>query len=675
MQSCYSRLLIDNHISEDDPAAMTRFDPQRYAALVKKAGVEAAMVYACDHNGNCYYPSQAGHQHRNLQGRDIFGETVSQLRQVGLQPIAYYTAIYHNHSAKGHPAWRMQDPNGQQHDKRYWWDCPNSGDYRAFTKAQVSEVIAYDVEGIFIDMTFWPVVCCCANCREKYLRETGLEIPETIDWGDPAWVTFQRFRESSMVDFCEELAATIKAIKPITVTFQNSPIIFGWAWGQTPGIANACDYTSGDFYGGKYQHVLGAKILSAASKRQPFEYMTSRCVNLNDHTSMKSEAELRCEAATTLASGGAYFFIDAINPDGTLTDAVYDRLGRVSATLAPFTQKLKEHQPALLADTGLYFSMRSLIDPGLNGSRLRQLSDHYPSLMTPAYEEMLGASIVLARMHRPFKVVRDAEGDLIRLHTLVINDASFMTAREVEKVREFVRLGGTLIASGLTSLYREDGSSSDDFALADVFGVSYAGGTSRRVNYLALPGPDAYVSCNRPAALVRLNGAEQLAGLAEPLFDPDDPEHYASIHSNPPGRQTEYAGLTVHAFGQGRCVYLAAPLMAQQQDAQQSFTAELLQSYAPPTLVTNTDAPAAVEVTLLQSTTQNAVLACLVNYQKELPNVPVAKVSLELVLDGQTPTACTRISDGQAIPFSAAQGKLRFEVTGLETLEMVEIRF
>ena len=115
--------------------------------------------------------------------------------------------------------------------------------------------------------------------------------------------------------------------------------------------------------------------------------------------------------------------------------------------------------------------------------------------------------------------------------------------------------------------------------------------------------------------------------------------------------------------------------MAQQQDAQQSFTTELLQTYAPPALVTNCDAPVAVEVTLLQSTTQNAVLACLVNYQKELPNVPVAKVSLELDLGGQTPTACTRISDGQAIPFTTGEGKLRFEVGGLETLEMVEIRF
>ncbi len=60
---CYSRLLIDNHISEDAPAFMSRFDPEQYVAMAKQAGAESAMVYACCHNGNCYYPTTVGHMH------------------------------------------------------------------------------------------------------------------------------------------------------------------------------------------------------------------------------------------------------------------------------------------------------------------------------------------------------------------------------------------------------------------------------------------------------------------------------------------------------------------------------------------------------------------------------------------------------------------------------------
>jgi hypothetical protein len=670
-QRCYTRLLIDNHITEDDPLAMTRFDPQRYVALVKQAGVEASMVYACCHNGNCYYPTKVGHMHRNLKGRDIFGETVNLLRQEGIVPVAYYTSIYHNHSAKTHPAWRMQDARGRQHDKRYWWSCPNNHDYVEFTKAQIGEVIAYDVDGIFIDMTFWPVVCTCPNCREKYLAQSGLDIPAVVDWSDPHWVSFQRFREQSMVTFCDELAGFIKSKKDMTVTFQNSPIIFGWALGQTPGIADACDYTSADFYGGKYQHVLGAKIMAAATKNQPFEYMTSRCVNLNDHTSMKSEAELRCEAATTLANGGAYFFIDAINPDGTLTDAVYQRLGRVSATLAPVTAAIKEHQPLITADTGLYFSMASLIDTSLNHKRLEELDYSFAYATPPSYEEMVGTSMILTRSHRPFKVLRETGADFSGLKTLIINNAQIMSAEEVERVRAFVREGGTLIATGLTSYMRPDGTTSGDFALADVFGVSYTGEMSRRVNFLV--SENNLVLGNRPAPLVKLAGAEQLMGLSEPTFDPDDAEDYTSIHSNPPGRMTGGVGLAVHSYGKGRCIYLAPSLLTIQQDAQQSFGAWLLEQYAPQTLVTGTNAPVSVEITLLRSTTANAYLLGMVNYQKELPNIPACSVWAEVRLPGTTPKACRRVADGQPLPFRFADGVLNIEIPELETIEMIEI--
>ena len=51
IETCYSRLLIDNHITDLKPEYMSRFDPQEYVRLVKLSGVESAMVYACDHNG------------------------------------------------------------------------------------------------------------------------------------------------------------------------------------------------------------------------------------------------------------------------------------------------------------------------------------------------------------------------------------------------------------------------------------------------------------------------------------------------------------------------------------------------------------------------------------------------------------------------------------------------
>jgi hypothetical protein len=195
------------------------------------------------------------------------------------------------------------------------------------------------------------------------------------------------------------------------------------------------------------------------------------------------------------------------------------------------------------------------------------------------------------------------------------------------------------------------------------------------VNFLTLPGEDNLVLSSAPAALVKLNGAEPLAGLVETHFDPDDPGHYASIHSNPPGPAGGFPGLTLHRFGQGRCLYLASPVLRLQQDAQQTFAAWLLETYAPPGRLVHTNAPAAVEISLLRSRTAEAWLVGFANYQKELPNLPVHGIQVELSLDGRLPEACTLVSSGQALPFSSREGVLRFEIPRLETIEMVEVCF
>src|ERR1017187_7160256 len=111
-ERCYSRLLIDSHVSEDDPSFLAKLDPAGYVSMVKRAGVDSAMVYSCCHNGNCYYPTKVGHMHKNLNGRDVYGEIIGILKQEGITPVAYYTIVFHNESAKNHPSWRIENCNG-----------------------------------------------------------------------------------------------------------------------------------------------------------------------------------------------------------------------------------------------------------------------------------------------------------------------------------------------------------------------------------------------------------------------------------------------------------------------------------------------------------------------------------------------------------------------------------
>lgn len=675
----YSRLLIDSHITDIDPSFMAKFDPQEYFRMVKMSGVKSSMIYACCHNGNCYYPTKVGRMHANLKGRDFFGEIVELMNQNDILPIAYHTVIYDNAAVFSHPEWSVRNIHGSTCGERYRYSCPNQTGYVEYAKAQLSEIIAYPVAGIFIDMTFWPEICVCDQCKSRFKIETGHEIPEIVDWSEPVWVAFQRCRERWMGDFARTLTAHIKFEKPdMTVTHQFSPVLCGWYLGQSSAIAQASDYSSGDFYSGKRQQRFATKAFAAYSKTFPFEFMTSRCVNLHDHTSTKSDDELFVGAATTLANGGAYMMIDAINPDGTLSEKFYKRLGFVVRRLKPYCEAAERHVPRPLAECGLYLSMGSCVNERQTGTHINKLAEPGSNMAmrdNQVLEEVLGTSAVLSKMKIPYKVVVDSTEDLSRLKTLIINNAAYLSQREMERIRGFVQDGGTLIATGMTSFFDADGKTSGDFHLADVFGVSYAGGKSEKINYLKLVSePDTLVSANTPSPLVKTETAQKLASLVNPHYPCNDPDQYASIHSNPPGLDTDFAALSVNRFGKGTCIYLASSILSLAQASQQDFAKALFEEHILPTVIESKNLPSSVELTLLESTRFDAKLICLVNYQDELPNIPLHDVELKLRFpDSDRIVDIKSMEDGLLIPFTVESGSVAIQIGLLRDIAMLEV--
>lgn len=70
--------------------------------------------------------------------------------------------------------------------------------------------------------------------------------------------------------------------------------------------------------------------------------------------------------------------------------------------------------------------------------------------------------------------------DLSRYEVLLANDVRFVSDAACERIREFVRKGGRLIATGQTSLFTENWEPRADYALADLFGVSCLPGLGGR---------------------------------------------------------------------------------------------------------------------------------------------------------------------------------------------------
>lgn len=653
---CYSRLLIDNHISDIKDSYMRNFSPEKYVRMVKMSGVESAMVYACCHNGNCYYPTRTGHMHKNLDGRDIFGETIGLLRKNGIVPVAYYTATFHNDCAKRFPGSRIIDSSGNSSDQRYHFTCPNQREAVEFYKEQIREIVQYDISGIFLDMSFWPSVCVCDACRKK----SGKDFPEVIDWSDPQWVTFQRFREKSMSDFAAELTATAKSCKPgIAVTHQFSPVLGGWYLGQSSGIAEASDYSSGDFYGGNLQQRFGVKAFDAFSRKRPFEFMTSRCVDLHDHTSSKAEEELFLCALTTLANGGAYFFIDAINPDGSLNEKFYRQLQELNCKLEPFKQAVAKHKYTLYAEVGLCFSIECCVERNIDGQKLADLNNGWASNMhvrkNAVLDEALGTAGVLNSMHIPFKIVKKGD-DLEKYKVVIINNCAHLTTEECQALRNFAASGGVLIATGATSLYDFYGNTTGNFQLADVFGVDFSGKFSDKINY---SGPD-HVLAKTPAPLaVPRAGTEVRGFLSMPDFPARDKDCFASIHSDPPGDMTEYPAWTVNDYGKGRCVWIAASVLMLRQYSQQEFCKQIFAEFLPTVLSERCDLHPAAEFTMLKPETGKSRIYAIVNLQNDFPVVPLRNIHFECKAPEDF-RRLIRVSDNSEIKFERSGKNISF---------------
>jgi hypothetical protein len=676
------RAVVDQHITHDDPRFLSRFDAEAYVDMLRLSGAQSAVVYAHSHVGLCFYPSTVGHVHLAARGRDLFGEVVDRAHAAGIAVVAYLSVIYDTAAYRAHPDWRIVDVNGKEvaAESRYGVCCPNAP-YREYIRALGAEVAAqYPVEGVRFDMTFWPAVCYCAHCRARFQAETSQPLPVVVDWQDPHWVAFQRAREAWLCDFAGFLTQAVRAARPAaSVEHQSSVYLANWRLGVTCDLAAHSDFLQGDFYGDALQGSIARKLFHNLSPNRPAAFETSVSVDLANYTVLKPEPLLRAKAAAALADGCAFVFIDSIDPVGTLNRAAYERMARVFAAVRPYQEAVADGLAlgALAQDVGVYLGTEAKVDFSDNGKRIDGPGPWSGS--SPHLEALVSVCRALQHSHVPFGVITRRDLHRLDRHQLVVlPNVLTMTAEEAEALRQYVYRGGRLYASGWTSLVTSAGVRQADFLLADVFGVSWAGQTAERYTYVApAPGSEAlfegYDALHPPALDVPLMvvraapGAAVLATVTLPYTDPADPHRFASIHNNPPGRPTDHPAVVRHRFGAGEALYVAGDL--ERLDPHREIFLAMVRSLAG-SFTFAAEAPAAVEVIAMRARPQGRTLISLVNFQKDLPNIPVHDIRVSVRLDDARPKRLRLLPEGSDWPCTVSGQRLHFTAPVLETLLM-----
>ena len=682
----YRRFSIDVHVPDWDPQLLGGFDAAAYVGNIARAGFQSMVQYTNSHVGLCLWRTQVGHMHANMKGRDFFGEVVEECRRRGVHPLAYFSVVFDNWNFEHHPDWRIlsADGNNPRLASRYGVVCPNSP-YRDYVLACVREIVSnYDLDGMFFDMTFWPEVCYCPHCAERFWREQNAELPRIVDWNDPTWRAFQKSRPAWLLEFAEAVTGAVKKIRPITVNHQYSTIFHNWTIGVPLELTQACDYVGGDFYGGPAQQSLVCKAYYGLTRTRPFEFHTSRTRHPTDHVTMKPVDELRTESFVATLHSAGLLLVDYINADGTQNPQVYD-------ALRPLNEQRAAYEPylggELLTDVAIYFDKNSLYNPDENGIHITRLQ---AADNCPHRDAVIGAARVLRQGHLPYGVVTNINLEQLKNYRAVILPHVLeLTAEQAEQFRAFVASGGILYASGVSSLERRP-NHEPRFLLEDVLGVKYKGMVgSNRITYLTPQDgglskaiwPQDHASF--PGTMIQvaaLPGSEVLATVTPPFVDPEVGRaigsHFAAIHSNPPALTpgTDPA-VVVHSFGQGRSVWIAAPMESKDEAVNIRLTQHLLRRVLTPPYRFELDAHPAVEMTLFNQPQSHRLLVSLLNMQPQMPPVTVGATVRVQLPSGRAPGRVLRVPDSKPTPCQKKGPYLEFKTEPFDVFFMAVVEY
>ena len=645
-------------------------------ALVQSRA-QSIVCYAHSHVGLFNYPTKVGRQHAGLNGRDIVAEMIARCHQRNIAVVLYASVIHDRWASDQHPDWRIVHPNGGHFGRgsRHGFVCPNSP-YREYVRVWTREIAErFDLDGMRFDMTFWTCVCYCAHCQERWRKEVGGEMPRTVDWTDERWVVFQRKREQWLGEFAEICTSTLKAARP-TASVEHQASVYPGSWnnGASWPLVAQNDFLQGDFYGDALQGSFVRKLLEDLTPSRPFGYETSFSVSLQDHTARKSEALLEAKASAAIADAAAFIFIDAIDPIGTVNPHAHESMGRVFDRLMPYYRELGGER---VADIGLFYSLDSRFDMRSNGKSVLEVDN---GADTHTRSTMQAARALIAH-HLPWRMVtRKSIGQLPRLKTLVLSHVHHLSEQEVAVIRDWVQAGGTLYASGATSLVKNTGQRQPDFMLGDVFGVSLVKADwTDREHYVAptTAGQQDFRGWDtKDPAFIRgptmdvrhLSGATVLATRTLPWPAPDA-RSFSSIHSNPPWQATDQLEVVHHHCGKGAAIY-SASLIEQLDTLRESFVCLLRRLCARPTF--EVTAHPAVEATMFHQPDRGRYVLSLVNFQHDLPNVPVDGIEVCLRLP-QGVKSVRVLPAGRILRLRRERDTVVFIAPRLETLLMLAI--
>jgi Hypothetical glycosyl hydrolase 6/Beta-galactosidase trimerisation domain len=460
------------NITEKDPV---RYDIPWWREFWKRTQVQGVII-----NGGgivAYYPSKYPLQHQAefLAGRDLYGELCQAAKQDGLVVLARMDSNRTSEDFfRAHPDWFAREANGDPYraaDK--YITCVNSLYYDEYIPGILREIIDRSKPEGLTDNSWSGLgrdnICYCENCGRKFRDQAGQSLPTRKDWSSPLyrqWIEWNYARRLAIWDLnnrvtkaaggptCLWIGMNSGSITSQSRSFRDCKAIWERAEilmldHQARGAAGFQENSDA----GKVIHsVMGWDKLIPESMAM---------YQAGGRTSFRLASKPAVDAHLWMIEG----FAGGIQPWWHHIGA-YHEDRRMYHTAEPVMRWYKSNEQYLVnrtpvASVGIVWSQRNTDFYG---------HDEADILVETPYrgyqQALLRARIPYVPIH--IDHVTDQSADL---KVLILPNIAAMSDGQAAAIKKFVERGGALIATGVTSLYNENGEARPDFALADLFGA------------------------------------------------------------------------------------------------------------------------------------------------------------------------------------------------------------
>lgn len=500
---------LDFHTSPHIPGIGGAFSKEQFQAALKEGHVDSITVFAKCHHGLCYYPTEVGTMHPELNF-DLTGAMMDAAHEIGVRAPIYITAGWSELDAEHHPEWVAVDQNGervlsdglrksitrganQPREEVSWSNlCLNDGDYCRHIYAITEEVCRrYPVvDGLFFDICVMEDACYCETCLQG-MRGMGLDARNESD--------AKKYYKIKRRQFMEKCGKILKKYHPDATIFFNS----GGADQYRPAYhEHQTHYEMEDLptvWGGYDKLPVRAKYFSHSGK--PYIGMTGKFHLIwGEFGGFKSKEALKYEACAMALYGAGCSIGDHLHPDGEMEMQTYRNIGyayRYLDQIVPFC-----FGGEATARLGIYLS--------------------------PDPDENEGLSNVLLENQLDYDVIIDH--NFAVYDTVIIPGGVTLDEEGLSLLQAYLDHGGKVLF--MSNSLIADGKFQIDC------GAEYLGGPEYDCDYICAEAeeddriPASPLLCYEPGQRIRLTDGKPLAWVQYPYFSRTN-AHYCG-HRNTP---------------------------------------------------------------------------------------------------------------------------------------------